>query len=131
MSLQKYAALLKTVELGSFSLAAEQMGYTQPAISRMIADLEKQWNVELLHRSRTGLEPSSFCMQLLPTLRAIQADLIASNPRYNVICKCFDLEQYRDIAIAIAKDVRISGATKLFVEHVISVVGDNAELLSQ
>ena len=40
MSLQKYVALLKTVELGSISLAAEQMGYTQSAVSRMILDLE-------------------------------------------------------------------------------------------
>lgn len=74
MSLQKYAALLKTVELGSISLAAEQMGYTQPAVSRMIADLEKEWQVELLRRSRAGLEPSSVCLQLLPAIRAIQAD---------------------------------------------------------
>lgn len=74
MSLQKYTALLKTVELGSFSLAAEQMGYTQPAVSRMIADLEEEWNVELLRRSRAGLEPSGVCQQLLPILRAIQAD---------------------------------------------------------
>lgn len=74
MSLRKYAALLKTVELGSISLAAEQMGYTQPAVSRMIADLEKEWNLELLRRSRAGLEPSSACLKLLPTLRAIQAD---------------------------------------------------------
>lgn len=74
MSLQKYAALLKTVELGSFSLAAEQMGYTQPAVSKMISDLETEWNVELLRRSRAGLEPSSVCLQLLPILRAIQAD---------------------------------------------------------
>ncbi len=79
MSLQKYTALLKTVELGSISLAAEQMGYTQPAVSRMIADLEKEWNVELLRRSRAGLEPSSICLQLLPTLRAIQADCEALN----------------------------------------------------
>lgn len=74
MSLQKYAALLKTVELGSISLAAEQMGYTQPAVSRMIADLEKEWDMELLCRSRGGLEISSTCRQLLPTLRAIIAD---------------------------------------------------------
>ena len=74
MSLQKYMALLKTVELGSFSLAAQQMGYTQPAVSRMIADLEAEWNVELLRRSRAGLEPSSVCLQILPILRAIQAD---------------------------------------------------------
>ena len=54
MSLQKYAALLKTVELGSISLAAEQMGYTQSAVSRMILDLEKEWGVELLYRSRAA-----------------------------------------------------------------------------
>lgn len=74
MSLQKYTALLKTIELGSISLAAQQMGYTQPAVSRMIADLEREWNVELLRRSRAGLEPSSVCLKLLPILRAIQDD---------------------------------------------------------
>ena len=69
MSLQKYTALLKTVELGSISLAAEQMGYTQPAVSRMIADPEAEWNVELLRRSRAGLEASAVCLQLLPPIR--------------------------------------------------------------
>lgn len=288
MSLQKYTALLKTVELGSFSLAAEQMGYTQPAVSKMISDLESDWNVELLRRSRAGLEASSVCLQLLPILRAIEADcealkftvaeihgahtglvrvgiftsvadmwipnllksfqqrypniefdlinmesyaeiedsirhgkvdcgfvrlptihdlqahflmrdelvavlppdhplaetsvfpvaqlegapfiklrekvdfevshflaripytpklcyevssdhtvlsmvecglgitithsLIASNPRYNVVCKTFDMGQYRDIAIATAKNVRLASTTKLFVDHVTSEV---------
>ena len=74
MSLQKYIALLKTVELGSISLAAEQMGYTQPAVSRMISDLEKEWQVELLRRSRAGLEVSSVCQRILPILRTIVAD---------------------------------------------------------
>ncbi len=289
MSLQKYLALLKTVELGSISLAAEQMGYTQPAVSRMIADLEAQWKVELLRRNRSGLEPSAACLQLLPILRSLQADcdalnfavseihgahtglvrvgiftsvadmwipglmksfrqqypkiefelinmesyveiesnirqgkvdcgfvrlptvhdlqvhflmrdelvavlppdhpladapvfpvaqladapfirlrekedlevsqfldripdapdfcyevgsdhtalsmveqglgitithsLIAKNPRYRVVCKRFDREQYRDIAIATAKNVRLAGSTKLFVDHVISQIG--------
>lgn len=71
MSLQKYTALLKTIELGSITQAAEQMGYTQPAVSRMIADLEKEWDVELLRRNRAGLEVSSACRQLLPVLQSI------------------------------------------------------------
>ena len=74
MSLQKYKALLKTIEFGSISQAAEQMGYTQPAVSRMIADLEKEWNVELFRRNRSGLEISSVCQRLLPVLRAIISD---------------------------------------------------------
>lgn len=74
MSLQKYAALLKTVELGSISLAAEQMGYTQSAVSRMILDLEKEWGVELLYRSRAGVTASSEGLRLLPLVRSIVAD---------------------------------------------------------
>ena len=293
MSIRKYIALLKSAELGSISLAAEQMGYTQPAVSRMIADLEAQWKVELLRRNRSGLEPSAACLQLLPILRSLQADcdalnfavseihgshtglvrvgiftsvadmwipglmksfrqqypkiefelinmesyveiesnirqgkvdcgfvrlptvhdlqvhflmrdelvavlppdhpladapvfpvaqladapfirlrekadlevsqfldripdapdfcyevgsdhtalsmveqglgmtithsLIANNPRYQVVCKRFDRGQYRDIAIATAKNARLAGTTKLFVEHVISQIGGSQE----
>ena len=36
MGFQKYLALLKTVEQGSISRAAEQMGYTQSAVSRKL-----------------------------------------------------------------------------------------------
>ena len=74
MSLQKYVAFLKTVELGSISLAAEQMGYTQSAVSRMILDLEKEWGMELLHRSRAGIALSSVEEHLLPAIRSIVAD---------------------------------------------------------
>lgn len=73
MSLQKYLAVLKTAELGSISRAAEQMGYTQSAISRMIADLENEWGMEVLHRGRGGLEVTSAGRQLLPVLRSIVA----------------------------------------------------------
>ena len=65
MSLQKYTALLKTVELGSISRAAEEMGYTQSAVSRMIADLEDQWGLDLLRRSRAGVSLTSSGKRLL------------------------------------------------------------------
>ena len=74
MNLQKYIALLKAAELGSISRAAESMGYTQPAVSRMIADLEREWDVELLRRGKNGLEVSPSCERLLPALRALSAD---------------------------------------------------------
>jgi len=71
VSLQKYAALLRAVELGSISKAAAQMGYTQSAVSRMIADLEQEWGLTLLHRGRGGLELSAPGQVLLPHLQAI------------------------------------------------------------
>lgn len=74
MSLQKIKAFLTTVELGSISRAAEQLGYTQSAVSRMIGDLETQWQVALLHRGKGGVQLTSGGQQLLPVLRTITDD---------------------------------------------------------
>ena len=71
MSIQKYIAYLKTIETGSITRAAAQLGYTQSAVSRMIADLEKSWNVTLLTRNRSGIEISSEGLMLLPKLQVI------------------------------------------------------------
>lgn len=74
MSIRKYIAYLKTIETGSITHAAAQLGYTQSAISRMIADLEDAWGVKLLTRNRSGIEISSEGLVLLPKLKAICKD---------------------------------------------------------
>ena len=66
MNIQKYMAFIKTVEYGSFTKAAEMLNYTQSAISRMINDLEKEWNVLLLERGRFGVKLTSDGLKLLP-----------------------------------------------------------------
>ena len=71
VNLNKYQILLKTVELGSITRAAEALGYTQSAVSRVIADLEREWDMELLTRSRTGVVLSSSGAALLPYVQAV------------------------------------------------------------
>jgi len=66
MSIQKYMAFVKTVECGSFTKAAELLNYSQSGISRMIHDLEKEWNVVLLERSKSGVRLTSSGQKLLP-----------------------------------------------------------------
>lgn len=44
------------MELGSFTKAAEELGYTQSSISQMVASLEKELSIKLLKRSRTGVK---------------------------------------------------------------------------
>ena len=39
------------MEVGSFTKAAELLGYTQPALSQMIASLERKLNIKLLYRA--------------------------------------------------------------------------------
>ena len=53
--MKRYAALQKIVEFGSFTKAAETLGYTQSAMSQMIASLEDDLSIKLLHRSRAGV----------------------------------------------------------------------------
>lgn len=67
--MEKYAALLKVVEVGSFTKAAELLGYTQPALSQMIAALEKELSIQLLYRSRYGVRLTPEGARLYPAIQ--------------------------------------------------------------
>lgn len=74
MNLQKYLAFVKTAEYGSFTRAAEILSYSQSSISRMIADLEKEWNVVLLERSVGGVKLTSDGTKILPYAKNVVAE---------------------------------------------------------
>jgi len=70
-NIQKYQAFVETVDSGSFTKAAEKLSYTQSGISRMIAGLEKEWNITLLERKKNGLRLTSDGLSLLPYARRL------------------------------------------------------------
>jgi DNA-binding transcriptional LysR family regulator len=70
-NLLKYMAFVKTVEYGSFTRAAEMLHYSQSGISRMISDLENEWHISLLERSRSGVRLTSDGMKLLPMAKSL------------------------------------------------------------
>lgn len=72
--LLKYRAFVKTVETGSFTKAAEELHYAQSSVSKMIADLEKEWNVTLLERDRGGVHITTSGEQILPYARQLLDD---------------------------------------------------------
>ena len=74
MNIQKYLAFLKTVESGSFTRAAEILNYSQSGISRMIQDLEDDWQVTLLERGRAGVRLTSDGLKLLPAVKKMCAE---------------------------------------------------------
>lgn len=71
MDTEKCRALLCTIETGSLSAAAEQLGYTPSGVSRMMAALEQETGFPLLVRSRSGVEPTAECEQMLPVIREL------------------------------------------------------------
>lgn len=64
--MQRYLALQRILELGSFTRAAEDMGYTQSSVSQMIASLEEELDMKLLNRSRTGVQLTPEGAELYP-----------------------------------------------------------------
>lgn len=74
MSIQKYKSFLKAVETGSFTKAAEVLDYSQSGISRMISDLEQEWNVTLLERGKSGIRLTSDGLEILPYIQKICYD---------------------------------------------------------
>lgn len=71
LSLQKYLALVKAVETGNLTKAAEQLGYTQSGVSHMIQALETELGFPLLVRSRNGARLTANGEQLYPAIREI------------------------------------------------------------
>lgn len=70
-NIQKYLALIKTVEYGSFTRAAEVLNYSQSGISRMINDLESDWKISLLERDRSGVRLTSEGLKVLPYAKSV------------------------------------------------------------
>lgn len=71
MEMNPYYAFIKAIETGSFTKAAEQLGYTQSAVSQMIHTLEKELSSTLIIRSRTGITLTPDGEELLPFIRKI------------------------------------------------------------
>ena len=67
--MNRYRAFLKVVEVGSYTHAAEILGYTQPALSQMVASLEKEIGITLLYRSRYGVRLTPEGERLFPTIQ--------------------------------------------------------------
>ena len=74
MDTEKINALLRALELGSLSAAADDLGYTPSGISRMMASLEAEAGFPLLIRAREGIRPTRECERLLPHFRELTGE---------------------------------------------------------
>ena len=70
-NIQKYQAFVEAVTCGSITRAAENLHYSQSGVSRMIQDLETEWHVTLLERSKGGVKPTSDGVKILPYAKRV------------------------------------------------------------
>lgn len=79
MDTKKLEALVTAVELGSFTRAAEMLGYTQSGLTHMMNSLEKEFGFPVLVRGRAGVRLTPAGERIFPLVRDCLAssDLLA------------------------------------------------------
>ena len=69
MDTKKLEALVASVELGSFTRAAEQLGYTQSGLTHMMNSLEKDIGFTVLVRGRSGVQLTPAGQRIFPLVQ--------------------------------------------------------------
>ena len=99
MELQNLRAFIQVAEAGSFSLAAERLHLTQPAVSKRIALLEEELGSPLFDRIGRNVSLTEAGEALLPHARNVEQQLRAAE------------QSVRDLSGDVAGQLRISQAT--------------------
>jgi DNA-binding transcriptional LysR family regulator len=73
MNISKYKALLTAVDMGSFSVAASHLGYTQSGMTHMMNSLESEIGFPVLQRGHFGVKLTSEGERIIPRIRALVA----------------------------------------------------------
>lgn len=78
MDTEKCRALFEILRCGSFTAAANKLGYTPSGLSRMVASMEIDAGFPLLLRSRDGVKATRECEKMLP----IYKEFISVDEKY-------------------------------------------------
>ena len=96
MDIQNLRAFVLVAECGSFSLAANKLHLTQPAVSKRVAQLEEELGTPLFDRIGRTVRPTEAGQTLLPHARAVQRELQAAE------------QSVRDLAGAVSGRLRLA-----------------------
>lgn len=113
VTLRELRLMVSVARAGSILKAAEEVGLTQPAVSRAIADLEEAIGVRLFDRTNRGVEETPQGRILIDRARAMFAEMRQG------------IEEINALSDATAGEVRIGGTPAMcggLLAHAISRV---------
>jgi DNA-binding transcriptional LysR family regulator len=105
MDVQNLRAFLLVADSGSFSLAAQRLHLTQPAVSKRIAQLEQELDAPLFDRIGRQISLTEAGQALLPHAKAVQQQLQAAE------------QSVRDLAGGVAGQLRLATSHHIGLHH--------------
>lgn len=112
MDIQNLSAFLLVAETGSFSLAAERLHLTQPAVSKRIALLEEQLDADLFDRIGRTVGLTEAGGALLPHARAVLQDVEAAR------------QSVRDLSGPVAGELRLATSHHIGLHRLPPILSD-------
>lgn len=112
MEIQNLDAFLLVAETGSFSLAAEKLHLTQPAVSKRVSLLEEQLQAELFDRIGRNVSLTEAGKALLPHARTVQQALQAAR------------QSVRDLSGEVAGELRLATSHHIGLHRLPPVLSD-------
>lgn len=71
MKLQQLRYVIQVAESGSLTAAAEKLFVAQPSLSKAVSELEREMDITIFTRSRTGVVPTEEGMRFLSRARQV------------------------------------------------------------
>lgn len=113
MNTDYYKIFLKVIETGNISKAAQQLGYTQSGVSHIISKMEKEFQLPLLNRERSGITPTDASQALLPLMETI----VSAEEQLHQAAEDQRLAQRTNIRIGTSHTIAISWLGKLMRDY--------------
>jgi DNA-binding transcriptional LysR family regulator len=107
--------ILEIAESGQLQMAAQAIGMTQPAASRMLAETERQLGAELFSRQPKGLVPTEIGASVVKRARVIIREMGSV---------ALELQTLRD---GLGGSIHIGAVTGPAVQHLVTAVRDIKE----
>jgi len=109
-TIEEYQAFVAVVERRSLTAAARQLGRSLQAISRALAEVERDLGVELIQRTTRRLEPTQAGIGFYNRIRVVLADLEVART------------EAAEYASAISGSVRVGGPLLFGPVHLVPVI---------
>ncbi|MCR5102119.1 MAG: LysR family transcriptional regulator [Butyrivibrio sp.] len=112
MDIQGYKILLDLQKTNNITRTAEKFGYSQPGISHVLKNIEREFGFQLINREKYGVTLTQEAIQLMPLIQ----DLVDCNEKLEETVYSIKGLEYGKVTLATYSSIAVHLLPKLLME---------------